>query len=94
MFGVYTAADCNFFAGVVASINSLRFHGYVGPVAVIDTGLESWMREYLCGYEHVSVLSLEPLRQSVRFTDVISDEQPRRPWLGVQGFRHRPLRFV
>jgi hypothetical protein len=76
MYGVYTAGDYNFFAGIVASINSLRFHGYAGPVAVIDTGMEAWMADYLRGFERVEVLSLEPLRRAVRFTDVKSDQSP------------------
>jgi len=34
-YGIYTAGDYNFFAAIVASVNSLRFHGYCGPAAVI-----------------------------------------------------------
>lgn len=75
-YGIYTAGDHNFFAGIVASVNSLRFHGYCGPVAVIDTGLEPWMVSYLEGFEQVEVLPLEPLRRGLRFTDVRSDESP------------------
>ena len=76
MYGIYTAADQNYFAGVVASINSMRFHGYRGPMAVMDTGLEPWMRDYLAGYDGVTLLSLDLLRRSTRFTDVRSDESP------------------
>lgn len=76
MYGIYTAADSNFFAGVVGSINSLRFHRYTGAIAVIDTGLDSWMKDYLAGFPGVEVLSLEPIRRAARFTDVLCDENP------------------
>ncbi len=71
-YGIYTAADSNFFPGVVAQYHSLRQHGYEGKLAVIDTGLDPWMAGYLAsrGVVLISMKFLKP----VRFTDVLSDE--------------------
>jgi hypothetical protein len=75
-YGVYTVGDYNFFAGVVAAINSLRLHDYNGPIAVLDIGFDPWMVAYLRDYDDVEVLDIEPVRRDVRFTDVVSDESP------------------
>jgi hypothetical protein len=75
-YGIYTATDHNFFAGVVAAINALRFYGCLAPVAVIDTGLDVWMRNYLQDFAGVEVLDLEVLRKMIRWTDVKSEESP------------------
>lgn len=75
-YGIYTVGDENFFAGIVAAINALRFYGYGGPVAVIDVGFEDWMPDYLESFSGVSVLSIEPVRKNIRFTDVRTDENP------------------
>ena len=74
-YGVYTVSDYNFFAGTVANINSLRYHGYKSDIAVIDIGFNDWMVNYLNQYEGVRVLSLNKLRKLIRFTDVNSDEE-------------------
>jgi hypothetical protein len=71
-YGIYTAADANFFPGVVVQINALRLHGYLGPLAVIDTGLEPWMRDYLRGRGAI-IIATDFFRR-LRFTDVLSDE--------------------
>jgi hypothetical protein len=71
-YGIYTAADANFFPGVVVQINALRLHGYVGTLAVIDTGLDDWMRQYLME-RNVTIINLDFLAD-IRFTDVRSDE--------------------
>lgn len=75
-YGIYTVSDENFFAGTVASINSLRYYGYKGPFAVIDIGFLPWMREYLSNYDGVMILDIEPFKRDVRFTDVKTDESP------------------
>jgi lipopolysaccharide biosynthesis glycosyltransferase len=75
-YGIYTLGDHNFFAGIVASINALRFYGYIGPIAVIDIGFEEWMQDYLESFSDVSVLSIEPAKKDIRFTDVRTDESP------------------
>ena len=75
-YGIYTVGDGNFFAGIVASINALRFYGYTGPIAAIDIGYDDWMRDYLASFEGVQVLDMEPIAQIIRFTDVLSDESP------------------
>lgn len=71
-YGIYTAADANFFPGVVVQLNALRLHGYLGPLAVIDTGLDPWMRDYL-GRRGVTIISTDFCKQ-LRYTDVLSDE--------------------
>ncbi len=71
-YGIYTAADANFFPGVVVQLTSLRLHGYWGKLAVIDTGLEPWMRTYLAGRGAV-LIALDFLRD-VRYTDTLTDE--------------------
>ena len=76
LYGIYTVGDENFFAGVVASINALRYYGYKGPVAIIDIGFESWMVQYLNAFENVTVLDIEPVKKNIRFTDVETDESP------------------
>jgi len=75
-YGIYTVGDDNFFAGIVASVNALKYYGYKGPVAVIDIGFEPWMVEYLNGFDNVSVLDIEPVKKNIRFTDVESDQNP------------------
>jgi hypothetical protein len=75
-YGIYTLGDDNFFAGIVASINALRSYGYAGSIAVIDLGFEDWMRNYLATFDGVIVLSIEPVKKGIRFTDVRSDESP------------------
>lgn len=75
-YGIYTVGDDNFFAGIVAAINSLRFHGYWGPIAVLDIGFEAWMVSYLNDYANVGVLDIEPVKENQRFTDVKTDENP------------------
>lgn len=75
-YGIYTVGDENFFAGVVASVNALRYYGYTGPVAVIDVGFLAWMVDYLNDFENVQVLDIAPLRRTIRFTDIITDEEP------------------
>jgi hypothetical protein len=71
-YGIYTAADANFFPGVVVQLNSLRRHGYRGKLAVIDTGLEEWMADYLTE-RGIILVSMEFTRR-IRFTDVLTDE--------------------
>jgi hypothetical protein len=71
-YGIYTAADDNFFPGVVVQLNALRLHGYMGRLAVIDTGLAPWMREYLSRRGAI-IIPLDFTKQ-VRFSDVLSDE--------------------
>lgn len=71
-YGIYTAADANFFPGVVAQLTSLRLHGYQGKLAVIDTGLEQWMREYLS--ERGAIIISMDFVKNLRYTDVLSDE--------------------
>lgn len=71
-YGIYTAADYNFFPGVVVQLNSLRQHGYHGPLAVIDTGLEPWMADYL-RERGVELISTD-FTKTLRFTDVLTDE--------------------
>jgi hypothetical protein len=75
-YGIYTVGDHNFFAGVVAAINSLRHHGYRGSVVVFDVGFDPWMVEYLRRYDRVEVLEMESVGRNLRFTDVVSDECP------------------
>ncbi|MEX6688089.1 hypothetical protein QTN47_11320 [Danxiaibacter flavus] len=75
-YGIYTVGDDNFFAGIVAAINALKYYGYAGPIAVIDIGFEPWMKKYLRGFANVTVLDIEPIKKQVRFTDVDSDESP------------------
>jgi lipopolysaccharide biosynthesis glycosyltransferase len=80
-YGIYTIGDDNFFAGIVASINALKYYGYKGPVAVFDIGFEPWMVEYLNEYEHVTVLDIAPVAKHIRFTDLKTDESPiMRGW--------------
>jgi len=64
--------DTNFFPGVVVQNNSLRLHGYRGKIAVFDTGLDPWMRDYLTA-RGIVVISMDFVKK-VRFTDVLSDE--------------------
>lgn len=71
-YGIYTAADDNFFPGVVVQLNSLRRHGYEGPLAVIDTGLEPWMIGYL-NARGATVINMD-FAKDIRFTDVVSEE--------------------
>lgn len=78
-YGIYTAADDNFFPGVVVQYHSLRQHGYSGRLAVIDTGLEPWMRDYLT--ERGVVLISMDFAKRTRFTDVLTDETA-----GVRGW--------
>jgi hypothetical protein len=75
-YGIYTVGDDNFFAGVVAAINALKYYGYQGPVAVIDIGLDAWMVEYLRSYQSVTVLDIKPVRKDIKFTDILSTESP------------------
>ena len=71
-YGIYTAADYNFFPGVVAQYHALRQHGYTGKLAVIDTGLDPWMADYLA--ERGVILISMDFVKNLRFTDVLSDE--------------------
>src|SRR5262249_4282272 len=71
-YGIYTAADYNFFPGVVVQLNALRSHGYRGKLAVIDTGLEPWMRDYLTK-NGATIVALDFVK-SLRYTDVLSEE--------------------
>lgn len=71
-YGIYTAADANFFSGVVVHLHSLRAHGYTGKLAVIDTGLDPWMKEYLERKQAI-VIPMDFVK-SIRFTDVKTDE--------------------
>ncbi len=71
-YGIYMAADEDFFPGVVVDYQALRQHVYSGKLAVIDTGLAPWMRDYLSGLGLV-VISMN-FTKRVRFTDVLSDE--------------------
>lgn len=75
-YGIYTVGDHNFFAGVVAAINALRFFGCRAPIAVIDIGMEPWMPAYLEGFPDVRVLPISPLLGVTRYTDVRSNEEP------------------
>jgi hypothetical protein len=78
-YGVYTAADANFFPGVVVQMNALRLHGYEGKLAVINTGLDPWMRDYLT-QRGIHIVSME-FTNNLRFTDVLSDERAgMRDW--------------
>ena len=71
-YGIYTAADFNFFPGIVVQLNALRLHGYRGKLAVFDTGLEPWMRDYLTRHG-ATVVALDFVK-SLRYTDVLSEE--------------------
>ena len=80
-YGIYSVADGNFFPGVVAAINSLRLHGCRAPLAIVDIGLDGWMRHYLEQFGDVKVLDIQPLVGRVRYTDVKSCEEPvMRHW--------------
>jgi len=80
-YGIYSVADSNFFPGVVAAINSLRLHGCRAPLAIVDIGLDGWMRHYLEQFGDVKVLDIQPLVGRVRYTDVKSCEEPvMRHW--------------
>lgn len=71
-YGIYTAADANFFPGVVVQLNALRLHGYFGKLAVIDTGLDEWMRAYLV-QRGVVIIAMDFVN-GLRFTDVLCEE--------------------
>jgi hypothetical protein len=71
-YGVYTAADANFFPGVVVQLNALRLHGYHGKLAVIDTGLDQWMADYLL--ERGAIVISMDYAKNLRYTDVLCDE--------------------
>ena len=71
-YGIYTAADSNFFPGVVVQHHALRQHGYTGNLAVIDTGLEPWMREFLV--QRGLIVIPMGFAARTRFTDVLTDE--------------------
>lgn len=71
-YGIYTAANASYFAGVVVQLESLRLHGYTGKLVVFDTGLEPWMREYLI--EHGAHVFLMDFVRHIRFTDVKAEE--------------------
>lgn len=75
-YGIYTVSDANFFPGVVANINSLRYHGCAATVAVIDIGLDLWMKNYLKEYSNVKLLDLTELMEQIRFTDIVSTDSP------------------
>jgi hypothetical protein len=75
-YGIYTVGDDNFFAGLVASVNALKYYGYTGPIAIIDIGFEPWMAAYLEGFENVAVLDIEPVKKNTCFTDLVTDENP------------------
>jgi hypothetical protein len=60
----------------VAAVNSLRAHGYWGPIAVADVGLHRWMVDYLANYDSLYVLDLGHLTRVTRFTDVLADHSP------------------
>jgi hypothetical protein len=75
-YGIYTVSDANFFPGIIANINSLRYHGYQSPIAIIDIGLEPWMVKYLQQYDNVKILDIKPLKDIIRFTDTKTDESP------------------
>lgn len=75
-YGIYTVGDHNFFPGIVAAINSLRYHQCYCDIGVIDIGFEGWMIDYLNGYKGVRVLNLEPIKKNLRYTDVRSDQNP------------------
>src|ERR1700722_98460 len=85
-YGIYTAGDENFFAGIVSSINSLRFYGYAGPIAVIDVGFTEWMQNYLASFSNVTVLSMEPVKKNVRYTDELTDENPAMTYCAYKAF--------
>jgi hypothetical protein len=93
-YGIYTAADANFFPGVVVQLRALRLHGYRGKLAVIDTGLDPWMRAYLTA--RGATLIATDFLKSLRYTDVLSEETPgTRGWsfkaFGIthaRSFRH------
>lgn len=86
-YGIYTAADANFFPGVVVQINALRLHGYSGPLAVIDTGLDPWMRDYLA--ERHAIIIATDFVKDLRFTDVLSDEPA-----GMRGWSFKAFGIV
>lgn len=75
-YGIYTVGDYNFFPGIVASINALRYYGCTAPIGVIDIGFEEWMADYLSSFENVQVLSIDKLKRTLRFTDELTDEPP------------------
>ncbi len=75
-YGIYTVGDENFFAGVAASVNALRYYGYTGPIAIIDIGFEPWMADYLNSFDNVTVLDIAPVKKNIHFTDIVSDESP------------------
>jgi hypothetical protein len=75
-YGIYTGGDREFFPGMVAAINALRWFGCGAPIAVLDNGLDPWMSEYLAGFSDVHVCDLRPLADVTRYTDVCSDESP------------------
>ena len=51
-------------------MRTLRYYGYEGPVAIIDIGFESWMVQYLEGFNDVTVLDIKPVKKNIYFTDV------------------------
>lgn len=75
-YGIYTIGDENFFPGILAAINSLRYYGYPGDIGVADLGFLPWMKDYLNAMPGVVVLAIEPINRLIRFTDVKSDDQP------------------
>lgn len=75
-YGIYTIGDENFFPGILAAINALRYYNYKGQIAVFDLGFLPWMQDYFNQLEGVNVLPIEPINKLIRFTDVKSDEQP------------------
>ncbi len=75
-FGVYTVGDENFFPGIVASINSMRYHGYKGPIAVVDIGFSSWMKKYLSNFQNVGVFDIDQVKRDIKFVDIVSDQNP------------------
>ena len=75
-YGVYTVSDASFFPGTVANINSLRYHGYQSPIAIIDIGFDDWMIQYLKKFDNVKVLDISSLRKIIRFTDVKTNDEP------------------
>ena len=76
MYGIYMVRVAAIFPALSLPSIPRDFHGYRGPVAVMDTGLEPWMRDYLSSYEGVEVLPLALIRSGTRFTDVRSHQSP------------------
>ena len=46
---IYTVADDRFFPGLMGLIASVRVHGHVGPIVVVDSGLTAAQLRSLVG---------------------------------------------